>query len=251
MKTYQKIIILVILLILAILVYISKNKKTENLSIEDEKTSTTTVATSSNIVISDTNEFYDIEAQYPNEPRDKTSMMERDTLAIVNRKKEEWKIGGPLHKEEMNILAQYPDRPIIKYELNIKYDKFESKEKDIVSYVFKNYEFTGGAHGNAGIVTYVYDKDGLIDIKDILNLNNNNDTALIKIIKDKLKISLGEMYNQDMLNAGLKSGVYSFNNFAVQDAGIKFIFGQYEVAPYAAGMPEVLVGWEELEKLLK
>jgi len=250
MKTYQKIIVLVVLLVLAILVYISKNNKTEILQDESKKVSTQ-ISTSTDTTISDTNEFYDILATYPKEIRDKTSIMEKYILSTVNRKKEEWKIDGPLYKEERNISIQYPDRSITKYELNIQYDKYNSIEKDTVSYVVKSYEFTGGAHGNVGISTYVYDKNGLIDIRDILNINNENRNDLISMLKNKLKINLNELYNEEMLNSGLSINNYNFENFVVLDGGIKFIFEQYQVAPYAAGFPEVLLSWEEPASFLK
>lgn len=77
------------------------------------------------------------------------------------------------------------------------------------------------------------------------------------------------MYNEQMLPEGLglayikadgsfdktKSDgfdfISNFENFVILDEGIKFIFSQYQVAPYAAGMPEVVVGWDELKPYLK
>lgn len=263
MKNYQKTIIILVLILLAILVNISKKEKIEDVAI---------TATSTDIIIKDKNEFYNIEARIPRESRDKENIMEKNIMNIVSVKKEEWKIGGGVYTEEQNIAKQYPDRPKIEYELNIKYDKYQSKLKDTVSYVFKNYEFTGGAHGNTGLVTYTYDKNGLVDIQSILNLaDNKNDIALTKVLESKLKTSLGEYYNEQMLVEGLglaflkPDGSFdnvkckcdgfnfasNFTNFVVLDEGIKFIFGQYQVGPYAVGFPEVLLSWSELSGYLK
>ncbi len=262
MKTYQKNITLFVILSLCLFVYFSKKEK--------EVVVPSTVATTTDIFINDVNEFYTISAQYPKELWDKDFTMEKDVLTIVNQKKEEWKIGGPVNNEEKAITMQYPDRPILKYELNIKFDKFESKDKGTVSYVFKNYEFTGGAHGGTGLVTYTFDKNGIVNIGDILDLTSSGHSlAISKIMRDKLKVSLGELHNAEMLDGGLglqfinangNSNAITgdafnfsanFNNFVVLDEGIRFIFGQYQVAPYAAGIPEVLLTWEELSPYLK
>ena len=266
MKTYQKNIILFVILSLCILVYFSKKEK--------EIIVPSTVATTTDIFVNESNEFYIISARYPKEPRDKDFIMEKDILTIVNQKKQEWKIGGPLYNEEKNISARNPDEPLfLKYELNIKFDTFKSKDKGTVSYVFKNYEFTGGAHGGTGLMTYTFDKKGLVQAENILDLNGPNSLALSKMLRDKLrdkfKVFYGEFYNGEMLDAGLglqfikndamsaKVGEDTFNfslnfkHFVVLDEGITFIFGQYQVAPYVAGMPEVLMTWKELKPFLK
>jgi hypothetical protein len=33
--------------------------------------------------------------------------------------------------------------------------------------------------------------------------------------------------------------------------GVRFIYGQYEIAPYAAGMPDFTVPYNKLEKFMK
>ena len=248
MNTYQKITIIVILIIVAVFAYTSKNKKAET-PVEDQMQNQ--AATTTDIVIKDETDFYEISANYPKDIRDKNLIIQKDVTNIVNVKKEEWKTGGSLYNEEQNIKAQYPDRPSIKYELNIQYDKYESQSKNTVSYVFKSYEFTGGAHGNTGLFTYTFDEKGLIYVDSFLNLTDDNAKALTNLIKEKLIISLKDLYNPSMLDSGL-SGIHTnFDNFVVLDEGIKFIFGQYQVAPYAAGMPEVMLTWGELKSYLK
>lgn len=265
MKNYQKIVIVLVLLFLAIWVNISNNKNNNDIT-------TAITATSTDILINDTNDFYTIDVRIPRESLDKENLMEKNINSIVDVKKEEWKIGGGVYTEEQNISIQFPDRPKIKYELNIKYDKYKSVSKDTASYVFKNYEFTGGAHGNTGLVTYTYDKNGLVDIQNILNLNDGKDIALTRVLESRLRTSsLGEDYNEQMLTEGLglaflkKDGTFdkvkckcdgfnfasNFTNFVVLDEGIKFIFGQYQVGPYAVGFPEVVLTWEELGGYLK
>jgi hypothetical protein len=250
MKTYQKNIIIIIILAVAIFIYTTKNKKIEKPT-QDEIQSAVTTHAKADVVVSDATDFYEIYATYPSEMRDKNSVMEKAIIDIVKLKQKEWKTGGDLYNEEQKLKVQYPDRPSVKYELNIQYDKYESQSKGTVSYVFKMYEFTGGAHGNTGLSTYTYDDKGLIYADKFLNLNDDNSRALTSLLKEKLIASLKDLYNPEMLNSGLSDIYKNFDNFVVLDEGIKFIFGQYQVAPYAAGQPEVLMGWEELEIFIK
>ncbi|MBC7981743.1 DUF3298 domain-containing protein [Candidatus Parcubacteria bacterium] len=258
MKTYQKVIIAIVVLGLCVLTFISKQEKPKTITLPPVQTT-----------ISDTNEFYVIEAHIPIEPRDKDNVMSKTMTDIVNARKEEWKIGGALYSEEKGTDKQYPDRPAMKYELGINYEKFVSKGKDTITYVFKNYQFTGGAHGGTGLKTYTFDAKGLVYIQNVLDLNRKNSIALTRILESKLKSQLGEMYNEQMLPEGLglayikddgsfdktKSDgfdfISNFEHFIILDDGIRFIFGQYQVAPYAAGMPEVVVSFEELAPYLR
>ncbi len=263
MKTSHQAIIASIIIALCVLVYISKKEKQIDIP--------QTVATTTDIIVNESTDFYTIKAEIPSEPLDTKKIMQSDMMNIINAKREEWKTGGALYLEEQNIKAKYPDRPYIKYELNIQYDKFESKEKGMVTYVFKNYEFTGGAHGGTGLSMYTFGPNGQVAIDDIIDFKTKkgNALALTLILRDRLKASLGELYNEEMLDGGLGLqfvdkkakpedvilGAFNFKtnfeHFVVLDEGIRFIFGQYQVAPYAAGMPDVMLKWEELGPYLK
>lgn len=247
MKRYQKIITIILILILSVLVYLFKDNK--NIVI-DKNISNEKISTTTDVVINDVNEFYEIHAIYPKEISDKNSVIEKKILEIVNRNKEEWKIGGDLYNELKTLKEEYSDYPDTKYELNISYNKYVSKTKGTVSYVFQSYKFTGGAHGNTALFTYTFNDKGFVNIDNFLNTGNRNGLYLTNIIKEKLTLSLGDLYNEEMLNNGLSEIYTNFDNFVVLDEGIKFIFEQYQVAPYAAGQPEVLLTWEELNKYL-
>jgi len=260
MNKNHKIIIVIILVILATLVGISKRR--------DNDAARAPIATSTDVIVNESNDFYSIKAEIPTEPKDKDNIMFTTATDIINNKKEQWKVGGALYNEEQNISQQYPDRPAMQYELDIQYDKYESNAKGTVSYVFKNYEFTGGAHGGTGLKTYTFNENGLVDLATILNFTFQNNVAMTRLLESKLEGQLGELHNEEMLNEGLglaflkadgtfdktKSDGFdfrsNFDNFVILDEGIKFIFGQYQVGPYAAGMQEVTLKWDELAPYL-
>lgn len=150
------------------------------------------------------------------------------------------------------------------HELNGSYKKVESKKLNTVSYIYSMYEFTCGAHGNTALTTFTFDStgkaivlDGVIDSDKFWNVSKKFGEELVI---PKLKSQLGDMYDEDMVRSGLfgehgikRDGFLAtspYMNFTISDDGITFIFGQYQVAPYAAGMPEVFVSWNELAPYL-
>lgn len=223
------------------------------------------------VTIKDTNEFYDIKAEYPVEKMDKKQEMKEFVEYVVKQKQTDWKIGGEVYTAEQKIAKDFPDRPKMQYQLNISYSYSNSNKFNTITYVFSSYEYTGGAHGGTGLATYTFNKNGRIMIEDILNMEGSNDIEVTKLIAKKLETVLGENSNKETINEGLGlaylkpdytldktkcncDGFFfgsNLQNFVITDLGIKFIFGQYQVAPYAVGMPEVLMTYDELKSYLK
>lgn len=219
----------------------------------------------------DVNEFYDIEADYPKEDWDKKDEMKGFVDFVVKQKQTEWKIGGELYNEEQKLTKEFPDRPKMQYQLGISYSVSSSNKFKTKTYVFNSYEYTGGAHGGTGLATFTFNKDGRIMIEDVLNMEGSNDIEVSKLIAKKLEVSLGENSSKDTIYTGLGlsflnpdytldktkcncDGYFfgsNLQNFVITDLGIKFLFGQYQVAPYAVGMPEVLLTFDELKAYLK
>jgi hypothetical protein len=223
------------------------------------------------IFIRDTNEFYDIKADYPVEKMDKKSEMKEFVEYVVKQKQEEWKIGGEIYNAEQKIAKDFPDRPKMQYQLNISYTFSTSNKFTTTSYVFNSYEYTGGAHGGTGLSTFTFNKNGRVMIEDVLNMEGANDIEVTKLIAKKLETVLGENSSKETIYQGLGlaylkpdytldktkcncDGFFfgsNLQNFVITDLGIKFIFGQYQVAPYAVGMPEVLLTYDELKSFIK
>lgn len=258
MNNTQKVISLssIIFLFLIIIFVIIPNRNERNIDIDEQ--SFQTLSTTTDVIIEESNDFYTIKVKYPREIRDNNNEIEKYIKNTISSIKEEWSLDGELYKNELKLRQDFPDRPIMKYELNIQYERFSSENLNTVSYVFETYTFTGGAHGNTGLQTFTFNKNGLVTIDKILNVNN--DLAITKIIENKLRKSLGNSLNEEMLMSGLGLAlndsdenylfVTNLMNFVVLDDGIRFIFSQYQVAPYSAGQPEVLLTWDELNKFM-
>lgn len=220
-----------------------------------------------NVVINEQTEFYSIKAQYPEEKWDRKEVMEQMVKYFVNLKMEEWKYDGDIFNAEKELTERFPDRPKTLYQLDISYTATSSPKFKTKSYIFHVYEFTGGAHGNTAIATFTFNNKGQILIDSILDFNDNKDIEIVRLLEQKLIDNLGENSDKDTISTGLGlaflrpdntldkvkcncDGFFfpsNMQNFVIEESGIKFIMGQYQVAPYSVGMPEVFISWQELK----
>lgn len=213
--------------------------------------------------------FYTITATYPDEKWDADGIMRSFVEKTITEKEEAWKVGGPIYNEEQKIAKDFPDRPTMKYEYAVTFKKYASKKMKSVSYAIFMYEFTGGAHGMTSVVTFTFTKSGALSLDSVIDFSNHgNDIALTRVLAQKLRDTLGDMKDETMIREGLGlsylkadgktfdkvachcDGFFfpsNFQNFVIEDTGIRFIMTPYQVAPYAAGMPEIVFTWKELE----
>jgi predicted porin len=224
------------------------------------------------VALTDSTSFYAISVEYPMERRDADNVMHDFVMDKFNTKKEEWKTGGEVHLNELKVTAAFPDRANIKYTYDIEFEAFSSKKTNIISYLFTNYEYTGGANGNTTVNTFAFSSDKkLVDIQSILDFENHNDVELTKLLAETA-LSDTTLFFRDFVYDGLglsylKSdgktldkekcdcdGFFfgsNFQNFIVKDSGIVFYFNKYDIAPGAAGVTSVLLTWEQLKPYLR
>lgn len=78
--------------------------------------------------------------------------------------------------------------------------------------------------------------------------------AALTIISDRSKTALqtylGRDYVQATVEAGTSPSTSNFANWSLTAAGLKITFAENQVAPYADGMPEVVVPWSSLSGVL-
>lgn len=269
------ILLIVTLLALALVVYkIYKplNKNKSEVQAGNQVASTSEPLKVEKKTFTDQNDFYSITAEYPKDVRDKNNVIENWVKQNIQQIQNEWKIGGEVYNSEKQIDQDFPDRAKINYEYNVTYTTHETQNKKFVSYVLNTYQFTGGAHGMSVVNTFTFDKNGEIDIEEVLDLANGNGVKLTKLLAKKVLAQKSEVINETMLQDGLgisylKSdgitidkekchcdGFYmgsNFQKFYISDNGITFLFDPYQIAPYAAGIVEVTLSWEDLQPYLK
>jgi len=119
-------------------------------------------------------------------------------------------------------------------------------ENNILSISIDYSEYSGGAHPLSYCSYYSFDLQtgNQIMLDDILlpgagtRLNKIGEPIFI------------EKYGVD--GWSFEPGHFEFNsNYAIMPGGLLFVFGQYEIGPYAAGMPEVFLPFKTIEELVK
>lgn len=122
---------------------------------------------------------------------------------------------------------------------------------NVISIIVKYYKYSGGAHGTYEYVPYNIDlRDGNnLTLKEIFK----NDVNYKIIINKEIEKQISEMGQKEK---GLDK-VYDFNGikenqkFYLKNGEIVIYFDLYEVAPYAAGIPEFEILTNNIKNKIK
>lgn len=127
-----------------------------------------------------------------------------------------------------------------------------------VSYVADGYVYTGGAHGLPFIKGVTFVKDG----GKMLGWNLFADTTdIAPLFKDGVATYFSNVYENDSTKKHVDVSEFLFDNAKksfplpatepwLVDSGVSFVYGAYEIAPYAAGMPQATIPTKTAEKYL-
>ncbi|AYL96507.1 DUF3298 and DUF4163 domain-containing protein [Mucilaginibacter celer] len=117
----------------------------------------------------------------------------------------------------------------------------------------KGYTYTGGAHGGSFTAFINW------DTKAGKNLTLND--IFTPGYQDKLKAIAEKIFRRDEKlsdraslkdNYFFKDDKFALNtNFSVTPLGIKFLYNQYEIKPYAAGITELFIPYAQIKSLLR
>lgn len=133
-----------------------------------------------------------------------------------------------------------------------------------ITYIANTYIFLGGAHGSTFVEGATFSKkDGHklsydMFASNIKKANDKNHAKLMSMIVKDLKKYFEVKTDQELLEILLLNK----ENPTIKDIplpqmvpffdkdGITFIYQQYEIAPYAAGMPQVTIPFSKIKPLL-
>ncbi len=121
-----------------------------------------------------------------------------------------------------------------------------------ISFAYREYNYSGGAHGNVSYFFFTTDKES----KKQLTLNSLfNRTALedlLPLLEKYYMIEKGLKPGMSLKDAGLFENKISKNPSScyVTDKGMGFIYNPYTIAPYSSGMIHVFVPYVELTPLI-
>lgn len=124
--------------------------------------------------------------------------------------------------------------------------KLYSHENNVLTLAYESYGFLGGAHGYYSEVYKAFDlknnKSVLLD--DILK--NSEDKIWNKILMSSFKKSNAEV--SDMLLVDI---IPLANNFYFDNSHITFVYNQYEITAYAAGVIYIKLKLDDIKDQLK
>lgn len=122
--------------------------------------------------------------------------------------------------------------------------KLISHKDNILTLLYSGSGYTGGAHGYYFENYKVFDlnKNMVINQNDILK--DSKDPAWDKVLKSHFE----EPEQKEML---LEDKIAPNNNFYFDDKKITFVYNQYEITAYAAGVVYISVNFSEIKNLLK
>lgn len=136
-------------------------------------------------------------------------------------------------------------RETLQYYYTIDGTPVETDNDSIMSYQTTTDCYLGGAHGSYVIFYYNFDKQTgkLLSIKDVVPQEKEQE-----VLKAMEKQLCEDWEAKDLADLQEKTGItmlgdlYLTNNFLLKKDSIEFLFNQYDIAPYAAGLIGVTVG---------
>ncbi len=130
--------------------------------------------------------------------------------------------------------------------------EFLGQRGQVASFKIITAYYTGGAHGGASDNYYNLD----LKQKKQLMLNDIVLPDQQQKLRDQLYMQFTEWVKKDdsKVNLAEYEQTWPFTlteNFSFTDTGLLFSYGQYEIGPYVAGMPEFVVPYAQLNGIIK
>lgn len=120
----------------------------------------------------------------------------------------------------------------------------EENQEDVLTYQTTTDCYLGGAHGSYVVHYYNFDKKSgkLLGIEDVIPAEK--EMLVLMAMEEQLCADWDAKDLEDLQEqTGITSlgELYLTNNFCLRNDSIEFLFNQYEIAPYAAGLISVTI----------
>jgi micrococcal nuclease len=120
-----------------------------------------------------------------------------------------------------------------------------------ISFIVQAYRYTGGAHGSSQINTFVYNSDKKLITEDDIFKDSSWRNLISEKSRDYFRKELGVYLDENMLSSGTSPDLNNFNNFYISGNNIVFIFEEYSIGPYALGIQEFSIPFDQIRKIIK
>lgn len=123
----------------------------------------------------------------------------------------------------------------------------------IITYLHSGYIFTGGAHGSSMVRSRMFDtKTGKTAGWDIIDEAKKAELATTfkeALAKQYFKLAGVNELKDQLLVEGSTFPLPANPPYFMKD-GVHFLYGQYEIAPYAMGMPQCVISYDDIKPYL-
>ena len=127
---------------------------------------------------------------------------------------------------------------------------FQKKYKNYMNYLVSYYSFRGGAHGIQTLSNIVFDAKTGEQVHEEDLFAPGYEAPVAQLLRLAVKTSMEEEDPELMQLVNLESVVPN-GNFSVHEDGMEWLFQPYEVGPYALGIVNAALSWEDLKPFLK
>ena len=143
----------------------------------------------------------------------------------------------------------------IKYSDNITID-LKRLDNKVLSFVLNDYVYLGGAHGGGSFTGVSFDvgtgeQITLDDLGDAESIRATSKEYILNAIATSSEEAKGNLYMDDVIDyKEVINELFSNDNqpeYYLDTVGITFVFQQYDIAPYAAGMISFTVPYSQYE----
>lgn len=137
------------------------------------------------------------------------------------------------------------------YELDLENEILFSKD-NFISFVVKNTNYEGGAHGSNSIHGYVIDlhTGKILTDEDLIgdNYKKNISSLLVQKIAEEKEVK--DISQLESMGYNAIEDIVPNENFTIDDKGITYYFNEYEIAAYFVGTTEVFIPYGELKNYI-
>lgn len=168
-------------------------------------------------------DVYDINAQFPKFNHAYTDSLIRSSIwAMIKTFKEE--------AGEERLSENWKNEQVIKCELAYTTQGF-------LSIVFRNYHYTGGAHGNTFLTSLVLhpNRGERYKLQDFFT------TSALQSVQKPVREQLRQQLDADVFIDEGTATLADYKVFTITDQTVNFYFPPYQVAAYAFGAPVVRI----------
>lgn len=125
--------------------------------------------------------------------------------------------------------------------------RFLEPYDNMQSYLLYIYGYTGGAHGTDGENGYTFRLSDGKRLTEADMFKTGYRQELSRLLTEMLPKSV----SKDVFDMLFIKALEPNGNFFVEPDGITYIYGRYEIGPYASGLVRVTIPWDKLQGILK